>query len=177
MVAARRTLVAIVVLVVSGCGDAESDGPPPVQPVAPVAPVAPEPAPTVEPTSPSSLTEQAPPAEEAAPEHELHIFDVAVRFGRLEADGAMPASTVRRVVRRHESEIAECFRRSSAPPEGRVELHFEIAARGSVTDAALDPSVGGPTAAGCVTAAAERWTFPGQDAPTRVTQPLVVSPQ
>ena len=99
-----------------GCGRADPDAPPPVQPLPPPAPIAAPPPPTpaapvAQPTSPEPSGAPA-----ATPET---LERARVRFGRIDVRGGTSASTVRRVVRRHEGEIEGCYRRG-LEVDGRV---------------------------------------------------------
>ena len=176
------TFVPLLVLA-TACGlmpPDDSDPPPPVR-------AEPAPAPgTVAPT-PSPIQAEPPqpaePADEEPPPSPGPLPAVQVRLGRVTVEGAISPEVVRRVVRRHQSEVADCYARglAGAPAlEGRVVLSCTIQSGGASRSCAIDETtLGRPTVEHCITEAGARWTFPGLDDGDAATfhSPFVLSPR
>ncbi len=103
-----------------------------------------------------------------------------VRTGQLSVQGALSHVVVRRVVRRHHSEVSRCYEAQlDANPElaGRVNVRFTISGTGTVESASVQDSTAENDALHtCITSAVQRWTFPAPDggAQVVVTYPFIL---
>ncbi len=184
----RARLIATFVpllLLTTACGlmpPDDSDPPPPVRAEPAPAPgtIAPTPSPIqAEPPQPAEPADEEPPP----PPSPGPLPAVQVRLGRVTVEGAIAPEVVRRVVRRHQSEVADCYARglAGAPAlEGRVVLSCTIQSGGASRSCAIDETtLGRPTVEHCITEAGARWTFPGLDDGDAATfhSPFVLSPR
>jgi TonB family protein len=123
--------------------------PPPV----PAPPPEPEPAPPPEP-------EPAPgtPAERVAPPA------VKVTQGRLEVRGSLDQAVVRRILRRHITEIRHCHQKTHRPGasgKGELAIQFTVSSTGQVVSSIVQKNATDNEALGaCAAQAVRRWLFP-----------------
>lgn len=175
VVRAAEAMSLVLAVLALGCGRADPDAPPPVQPLPPPAPIAAPPPPT--PAAP--VAQPTSPEPSGAPAATAETLERArVRFGRIDVRGGTSASTVRRVVRRHEGEIEGCYRRGlevDGRVVGRLEARFDVEPGGAVRAVEVPPGPLGRVVEGCVAEAIQRWTFPGSGATDHVILPLVFS--
>jgi hypothetical protein len=153
--------------------DAPPASPPPsARRSAPVRP----PAPPVEPPAPPP---QVPAEPAVSPPTREALAAARVRLGTVEVRGPLTPQLVRRVVRRHESELRFCYARGlSTDPdlEGRATLTCTVARTGAVPACSIESStLNNPAIEDCMTQAGMRWTFPGLEADATFAYPLTLT--
>jgi len=100
----------------------------------------------------------------------------------VEVRGSLSRDVVRRVIRRHRSEVRFCYEQLLArrpDAAGRVNVSFIITPNGSVPSAFVEDSeLNDSQADACIAGAVRRWTFPNNDGgqTTVVSYPFVMSP-
>lgn len=90
-----------------------------------------------------------------------------ISMGTPTVAGSMDSTVIRRVVRRHERELRDCYDRylpQNPTMAGRVEVSFMIDSAGAVSNATVASStLGMPGAESCMTTRLRRWRFPEPD--------------
>lgn len=104
-------------------------------------------------------------------------------MARPQVSAGLSSEIVRRVVRRHVSELRQCYEpelSNDADLEGRLVLEMVIDPQGRVSSASVADSstLTNSAVQTCVAHGAARWAFPAPDggAQVRVTYPIVFSP-
>ncbi|MDQ3036239.1 MAG: AgmX/PglI C-terminal domain-containing protein [Myxococcota bacterium] len=97
---------------------------------------------------------------------------VRVRYAAMEAEGVLDVTVVRRVIRRHQPELEECYDEVAAAPRDPVVLRLEIDPRGVVSAARAESDEVPAEANECARAAALTWAFPEAEGATRVSAPF-----
>ena len=84
--------------------------------------------------------------------------------GQADVRGTLDKETIRRVIRRHITEVKYCYEQALANNPslgGRIQVEFTIAASGEVIASVLQSStMGNPRVENCTVQAVRRWVFP-----------------
>lgn len=99
-----------------------------------------------------------------------------VRIGRATVAGPLAPEIIRRVVRRHMSELRYCYEQQlQSHPDlaGRLELKFVITPSGSVQSSQVTSHLSEHAVGTCAARAVRRWTFPSSPSPVVVNYPFI----
>lgn len=105
----------------------------------------------------------------------------SVKPSKAEVKGSLDKDVIRRIVRRHVSQVRYCYEKllvSEPTAEGKVTVRFVIGTDGSVSTAEVDGNTTGSSDLGkCVVKAVTRWKFPKPTGGSvSVTYPFVLTP-
>jgi hypothetical protein len=94
---------------------------------------------------------------------QLAVREPRVFAGRLEVRGSMPREMIRRVVRRHLSEVRSCYQttlRTNPALVGRVVVKFTVDLGRVISSSVVSSTLKRRDVEECVAAATRRWRFP-----------------